>query len=109
MKVEIVAAQRGQYSPQFVLDAGLTGLADGLVPRGRASAGGRRFAAWLGECANDEPDNSERDKQREGLAPALEAAFREGGVQLVIVPVDYTENSRVLVDELRNRVMEVAK
>ena len=33
-------------------------------------------------------------------APALEAAFQEGGVQLVIVPVDYSENARVLVDEL---------
>ena len=45
----------------------------------------------------------------DGLAPALEAAFEEGGVQLVIVPVDYSENSRVLVDELRNRVTEIAK
>jgi len=36
----------------------------------------------------------------EGLAPALEAAFAAGGVQLVAVPVDYSENARVLVDEL---------
>ncbi len=36
----------------------------------------------------------------EGLAPALEEAFKEGGVQLVCVPVDYTENQRVLIDEL---------
>jgi hypothetical protein len=35
------------------------------------------------------------------LTPALEAAFEEGGVQLVIVPVDYSENTRVLVDELQ--------
>ncbi|MBV9237880.1 MAG: acetolactate synthase large subunit [Xanthobacteraceae bacterium] len=34
------------------------------------------------------------------LAPALEAAFAAGGVQLVTVPVDYSENKRVLVDEL---------
>ena len=45
-----------------------------------------------------------RVESAEGLVPTLEAAFREGGVQLVIVPVDYSENSRVLVDELRNRV-----
>jgi len=45
----------------------------------------------------------------EELAPTLEAAFREGGVQLVIVPVDYSENTRVLVEELKNRVMEVAQ
>jgi acetolactate synthase-1/2/3 large subunit len=37
----------------------------------------------------------------EGLGPALEAAFKAGGVHLVAVPVDYSENKRVLVDELR--------
>jgi acetolactate synthase-1/2/3 large subunit len=36
-----------------------------------------------------------------GLAAGLEAAFTEGGVQLVVVPVDYSENMRVLVEELR--------
>jgi acetolactate synthase-1/2/3 large subunit len=36
----------------------------------------------------------------DGLAPALEAAFTGGGVQLVAVPVDYSENARVLVEEL---------
>jgi acetolactate synthase-1/2/3 large subunit len=49
-----------------------------------------------------------RVESAEGLVPTLEAAFSEGGVQLVVVPVDYSENSRVLVDELRNRVTEVA-
>jgi acetolactate synthase-1/2/3 large subunit len=34
----------------------------------------------------------------------LERAFTEGGVQLVTVPVDYSENTRVLVDELRQRL-----
>jgi acetolactate synthase I/II/III large subunit len=38
------------------------------------------------------------------LCPTLEAAFTEGGVQLVVVPVDYSENTRVLVDELRERL-----
>jgi acetolactate synthase I/II/III large subunit len=37
----------------------------------------------------------------DGLAPTLEAAFAAGGVHLVSVPVDYSENSRVLIDELR--------
>ncbi len=37
------------------------------------------------------------------LAPTLEAAFQAGGVHLVALPVDYSENQRVLVDELRNR------
>ena len=36
----------------------------------------------------------------DGLAPALEAAFAAGGMHLVAVPVDYSENSRVLVEEL---------
>jgi acetolactate synthase-1/2/3 large subunit len=42
-----------------------------------------------------------RVETAEGLVPALEQAFREGGVQLIAVPIDYSENTRVLVDELR--------
>ena len=34
------------------------------------------------------------------LSTMLEAAFREGGVHLVVAPVDYSENMRVLVNEL---------
>lgn len=41
------------------------------------------------------------------LAPTLEAAFEGGGVHLVDVPIDYSENTRVLVDELRNRTPDV--
>jgi acetolactate synthase-1/2/3 large subunit len=42
------------------------------------------------------------------LVPTLEAAFQEGGVHLVTVPIDYSENMRVLVDELRDRVPAAA-
>jgi acetolactate synthase-1/2/3 large subunit len=42
-----------------------------------------------------------RVETADGLAPALEAAFAGGGVHVVAVPVDYSENMRVLVDELR--------
>ena len=49
-----------------------------------------------------------RVESAEALAPTLEAAFREGGVQRVTVPVDSPENNRVLVDELRNQDREVA-
>jgi acetolactate synthase-1/2/3 large subunit len=35
------------------------------------------------------------------LAPAIEEAFAQGGVHLVTVPIDYSENKRVLIDELR--------
>lgn len=41
------------------------------------------------------------------LAPTLDAAFAGGGVHLVDVPIDYSENTRVLVDELRNRSPDV--
>jgi acetolactate synthase-1/2/3 large subunit len=40
----------------------------------------------------------------DGLAPVLEAAFKCGGVHLVAGPVDYSENIRVLVEELRRSV-----
>jgi acetolactate synthase I/II/III large subunit len=42
-----------------------------------------------------------RVETAEGLTPALEAAFAGGGVHVVSAPVDYSENKRVLVDELR--------
>ncbi len=42
------------------------------------------------------------------LVPTLEAAFEEGGVHLVTVPVDYSENMRVLVNELRDRMPAMA-
>jgi acetolactate synthase-1/2/3 large subunit len=35
------------------------------------------------------------------LRPTLERALADGGVHLVAVPIDYSENERVLVDELR--------
>jgi acetolactate synthase-1/2/3 large subunit len=35
---------------------------------------------------------------------ALEDAFSGGGVHLVNVPIDYSENERVLVKELRERL-----
>jgi acetolactate synthase I/II/III large subunit len=41
-----------------------------------------------------------RISSADGLLPVLERALVEGGVQLIVVPVDYSENKRVLVDEL---------
>ena len=40
----------------------------------------------------------------EDLAPTLEGAFERGGVQIVVVPVDYSEDTKVLVEELQARV-----
>ena len=45
-----------------------------------------------------------RVEATDALVPTLEAAFKEGGVHLVAVPIDYSENTRVLVDELRARL-----
>jgi acetolactate synthase-1/2/3 large subunit len=42
-----------------------------------------------------------RVQTADALVPTLDAAFSAGGVHLVSVPVDYSENTRVLVDELR--------
>ena len=44
-----------------------------------------------------------RVQATEDLAPTLEAAFQAGGVHLVATPIDYSENMRVLVVELRSR------
>jgi acetolactate synthase-1/2/3 large subunit len=45
-----------------------------------------------------------RVETADGLVPALENAFRDGGVHLIALPVDYSENKRVLVEELRQAV-----
>ena len=49
-----------------------------------------------------------RVETTEDLVPTLEAAFAGGGVHVVTVPIDYSENMRVLVDELKNRVPAAA-
>ncbi len=45
-----------------------------------------------------------RVEKTEDLESTLEAAYQAGGVHLVDVPVDYSENQRVLIDELENKV-----
>ena len=49
-----------------------------------------------------------RVKATADLAPTLERAFQAGGVHLVAVPIDYSENTRVLVEELREKVRDGA-
>ncbi|WP_342726835.1 acetolactate synthase large subunit [Bradyrhizobium sp. B097] len=48
-----------------------------------------------------------RIESTEAIVPTLERAFAGGGVHLVVVPIDYTENKRVLVDELREKVKQI--
>ena len=43
----------------------------------------------------------------EELIPTLEQAFSLGGVHVVAVPIDYSENTRVLIEELRNPAPEL--
>jgi acetolactate synthase I/II/III large subunit len=50
-----------------------------------------------------------RVESTEAFIPALHAAFDAGGVHLVTVPIDYSENVRVLVEELGSRVLEAVE
>jgi acetolactate synthase-1/2/3 large subunit len=45
-----------------------------------------------------------RVEAADALVPILESAFQAGGVHVVEVPVDYTQNKRVLIDELKERI-----
>lgn len=45
-----------------------------------------------------------RVESAESLVPTLEKAFAGGGVHIVDVPVDYSENTRVLIEELAEKV-----
>jgi acetolactate synthase-1/2/3 large subunit len=38
------------------------------------------------------------------FAPLLERCLAAGGVHLICLPVDYSENKRVLIDELKQKV-----
>ena len=42
-----------------------------------------------------------RVSNADSFLPMLKAAFEEGGVHLIDAPVDYSQNTRVLIDELR--------
>ncbi|WP_024517405.1 acetolactate synthase large subunit [Bradyrhizobium sp. Tv2a-2] len=50
--------------------------------------------------------NGHRIETIDSFVPTLEAAFQSGGVHLITIPIDYSENVRVLVDELRARETE---
>jgi len=45
-----------------------------------------------------------RVAQADDFQPLLESCFAAGGVHLIDVPIDYSENNRVLVDELKEKV-----
>lgn len=56
------------------------------------------------QYANSYGATGHRVERTEDLVPTFEAAFKAGGVHLVEVPVDYSENKRVLIDELKEKV-----
>ena len=39
-------------------------------------------------------------KRADDLVPTIDGAFKDTGVHLITVPIDYVENTRVLVEEL---------
>ncbi len=41
------------------------------------------------------------------LVPALERAFTAGGIRLIDVAVDYTENTKVLIEELQQKTCQI--
>ena len=45
-----------------------------------------------------------RVESTEAFVPLLKSCFKEGGVHLVDLPVDYSENTKVLIDELKDKV-----
>ncbi len=54
--------------------------------------------------ANSYGATGHRVNATEDLVPTFEKAFQAGGVHLIDIPVDYSENKKVLIDELQARV-----
>ncbi len=54
----------------------------------------------FGQYAKSYGADGHRVEAAADFAPLLERCFKAGGVHLVEVPVDYSENQRVLIDEL---------
>jgi len=52
------------------------------------------------QYANSYGATGHRIESTEDLLPTFERAFEAGGVHLIDVPVDYSENQKVLIDEL---------
>lgn len=56
------------------------------------------------QYANSYGATGHRVESAESLIPIFEKAFEAGGVHLVEIPVDYSENQKVLIDELAAKV-----
>jgi len=53
--------------------------------------------------ANSYGATGHRVENAESFIPLMEQCFAEGGVHLIELPVDYSENNKVLIDELKTR------
>ncbi|KZL27658.1 acetolactate synthase large subunit [Pseudovibrio sp. WM33] len=81
----------------------------GMIRWKQAHAGFEDWGLQFGnpnfvEYANSYGATGHRITRTEDLLPTFEAAFTAGGVHLVDIPVDYSENQRVLIDELAAKV-----
>jgi acetolactate synthase-1/2/3 large subunit len=54
--------------------------------------------------ANSYGARGHRVEETDAFLPLMEQCFEAGGVHLIEVPVDYSENKRVLIDELAEKV-----
>ncbi|KZL05225.1 Acetolactate synthase [Pseudovibrio axinellae] len=87
----------------------LNDSAYGMIRWKQAHAGFKDWGLQFGnpdfvEYANSFGATGHRITRTEDLVPTFDEAFAEGGVHLVDVPVDYSENKRVLIDELAAKV-----
>jgi len=104
----LVNAQELGTAVRLRLDLVVLILQDDVCGMIRWEAGNRRLCRFRHDFRKSRfrrlRESSSRGSARvetaDGLVPALEDAFRQGSVQLVAVPIDYSENTRVLVDEL---------
>lgn len=54
--------------------------------------------------ANSYGAHGHRVESTESFVPLIDKCFEEGGVHLIDLPVDYSENKKVLIDEQREKV-----
>jgi acetolactate synthase-1/2/3 large subunit len=54
--------------------------------------------------ANSYGARGHRVEKTDAFLPLMEQCFEAGGVQLIEVPIDYSDNKRVLIDELAQKV-----
>jgi len=86
----------------------LNDSAYGMIRWKQASGGFQDWGLQFGnpdfvQYANSYGATGHRLKATEDLCSTFEKAFSEGGVHLVEVPVDYSENQKVLIDELAKK------